>query len=118
MPRPLAVAVTHIIENIDRIERHIAGKTEQDYLRDPLLGDAVERCIERISEASRSIPDDTKSAYPTVPWADIARIGNILRHKYDVVAVPTIWQIAALDAPALRQVMVAIGERARKSGAS
>ena len=118
MPRPLAVAAAHIVENIDRIARYISGKTEHEYLRDPLLSDAVERCIERISEASRSIPEDVKAINPTVPWADIARVGNILRHKYDAVAVPTIWQIAAFDAPALRLVMIKIAAsaQARDSG--
>ena len=111
MPRPTHIAANQIVENIDRIGMHIAGKTEHDYRSNPLLVDAVERCIERISEASRSIPDNIKNDYPTVPWRDIATIGNLLRHNYDTVASPIIWSLACLDAPALRQVMAEIATR-------
>ena len=116
MARPLAVAVGHIIENIDRIARYIDGKTEQDYLQDSILSDAVERCVERISEASRSIPDDVKTNHPTVPWRDIASIGNILRHNYDAVGMPTVWKIATLDIPALRPVILAIRAAIKDAG--
>ena len=61
MARPLAAALDDIASNIELIERFTSGKTEQDYNGDPLLSAAVERCLERISEASRSIPDDVKA---------------------------------------------------------
>lgn len=51
-----------------------------------MLRDAIERNIERISEASRRLPDDLKAGYPSIPWRDIAGIGNVLRHGYDAVA--------------------------------
>ena len=101
MARPLAAALDDIASNIELIERFTSGKTEQDYNGDPLLSAAVERCLERISEASRSIPDDVKAKYPAVPWRQIADVGNRLRHNYDSVDDRRVWQIATLDVPAL-----------------
>lgn len=108
MARPLASALTDILVTIERIEIFTSGKTVADLSREPMLNDAVERCIERISEASRSIPEDIKSNYPAVPWPDIAAIGNRIRHGYFAVDPRIIWDTATLDLPALRETVLDI----------
>lgn len=72
----------HIPEAISRIERFMEGKRRGRFLSDPLLVDAVERNIERISEASRHIPEEMKARFPGIAWKEIAGIGNVLRHDY------------------------------------
>jgi uncharacterized protein with HEPN domain len=54
---------------------------------------AVERGLEIISEASRSLPDDLKQRAPMIPWPAIAAIGNILRHEYQRVEARLVWNI-------------------------
>lgn len=108
MPRPLADALQHIIDNIDLINRYTATVSEADMLSNRMLADAVERCIERISEASPSIPDDVKARYPAEPWRDIATIGNVLRHIYDVVDGRIIWRLVTHDLPSLRHTVETI----------
>ncbi|MGE0121225.1 MAG: DUF86 domain-containing protein [Dongiaceae bacterium] len=76
---------------IERIGRYRAGKSFGDYQSNSMLRDAVERNIERISEASRHLPDDLKSAHPEIPWRQIADIGNVLRHAYRTISDRTIW---------------------------
>ena len=109
MPRSLGDVLQDIATNIDRIEAYTNGRVENDLALDTMLMDAIERCLERISEASRAIPDDIKSNYPTVPWHDIAVIGNRLRHGYFTVDPSIIWQTATLDVPALRATIDDIG---------
>jgi uncharacterized protein with HEPN domain len=46
------------------------------------LQDAVERNIERISEASRHISPEAKAQHPEISWDEIGAIGNYLRHEY------------------------------------
>jgi len=41
-----------IMANCERIERHIAGMKFAAYSRDEKTRDAVERCLQRISEAA------------------------------------------------------------------
>lgn len=43
----------------------------------------IERDLEVLSEASRSLPDTLKAGYPDLDWRGIADIGNVLRHGYD-----------------------------------
>ena len=108
MPRPLADALTHILDNIRQIETCTTGRQEAELRTNPMLADAVERCIERISEASRSIPESVKAGYPTEPWRDIATIGNILRHNYDAVDPHILWSLLTNDLPSLRHPVEAI----------
>ena len=66
----------------------------------------VERCIEIVSEATRHIPDNLKSRYPEIPWHQIAGIGNVLRHDYDLVDDRIIWEVATVYFPRLRAVVI------------
>ena len=91
-----------IVDGNDALEEFTARRSFEDLGRDRMLRDAIERNIERISEASRRLPDDLKAGYPTIPWRDIAGIGNVLRHGYDAVAPSEIWDIVTNDLAPLR----------------
>jgi uncharacterized protein with HEPN domain len=78
------------------------------YQRDVKLKLAVERCIEIVSEASRHIPENSKSDYADLPWYEIAAIGNLLRHHYERVDDFIMWKIATRSLPELRPVIVAM----------
>jgi uncharacterized protein with HEPN domain len=93
MPKKPDLSLFHVFEMACRVQAFCAGKTLQDYRSDLLLRMAVERCIEIISEASRSIPDEFKADHPAIPWKDIAGIGNVMRHDYDNVRDDIIWDI-------------------------
>lgn len=78
-----------IRQRADDIRRAIAnlhllcdGQNVAEVLGDPLRRAAYERFIEIISEASRHIPESMKAEHPTIPWRNVANIGNFLRHGY------------------------------------
>ena len=70
-----------------------------------MLDNAVERCLERISEASRRLPQEARTTQPHIPWRKVADIGNVLRHEYDDVADAEVWRIVVDDLPALRSAV-------------
>jgi uncharacterized protein with HEPN domain len=92
----------------DEALQFTAGMTYDRYLADPLMRRAVERCIEIVSEASRHIPPDRKAQHPEVPWRNIADIGNVLRHGYQMVDHAIIWSVVQDHLPALRPVIEAM----------
>ena len=108
MARALLNALEDMLTAIAHAAEFSKGKDFDAYVRDPLLQAGLERFIERVSEASRSIPDDVKGRYPQVPWAKIAGIGNVLRHNYDGLDQKIIWDTATIDLPALRANLVEI----------
>jgi uncharacterized protein with HEPN domain len=92
-----------ILEAIAAIAEYTAGKTFDDYAAARMLRDAVERNLERISEASRHIPK-LEASHPEIPWQKVAGIGNILRHAYPIVDDSLVWEVVARDLPPLKAV--------------
>jgi uncharacterized protein with HEPN domain len=72
---------------------------------------AVEREIEILSEASRRIPAGLKETEPGIPWHEIAGIGNVLRHDYEIVSDPIVWNVVHEHLPALEAAVQRILER-------
>ncbi|MDH5750051.1 MAG: DUF86 domain-containing protein [Rhodospirillales bacterium] len=91
-----------IIENIDRIESYVAGMVFDDYSADRKTKDAVERCLQRITEAARKLGDEMDGRNPGVPWKAIREMGSILRHNYDKILDDVIWGTVASDLALLR----------------
>lgn len=95
----------HMLAAIEAIQEYTAGRTFDEYESDPLRIAAVERNIERLSEASRYIPDDLKARHPEIPWRQLADIGNVMRHAYDQIAAERIWQVVTDDLMPLKHVV-------------
>jgi uncharacterized protein with HEPN domain len=74
-----------ILDNIARIEQHTAGVDFRVLSDQGKTRDAVERCLERISEASKKLGSLAETLCPGVPWPEFRGLGNFLRHEYDRV---------------------------------
>lgn len=97
-----------MLDNIERILEWTAQANLEAYGSSPMLRDAVERCLERISEASRRLPDELKATQPQIPWRRVADMGNVLRHEYHDIADTEIWRIARTELPLLRDAVRAM----------
>src|SRR5579872_2398218 len=106
--RSSLLRIHDMLESIRGIERAIKGKSFRDYQRSWVLRSAVERGIEIISEASRHIDRDLKSRHRNVRWADIAGIGNILRHEYQRIDSQIVWRAVRDDLPSLKRALLAM----------
>lgn len=53
---------------------------------------ALTRCLEIVSEASRSLTRELRDKYPDLPWRAIMESGNIYRHNYDNVVEEFVWR--------------------------
>ncbi len=69
--------------DIARIEQHTAGMDSTAFAGDKKTNDAVERCLERISEASKKLGSLAEDLCPGIPWSQLRGLGNFLRHEYD-----------------------------------
>jgi len=68
----------------------------------------VERAVQIVSEAAKALPPDYLAKYPTVPWASIVGIGNILRHEYQRLDDQQLREIATVHLPKLQPVVAQI----------
>lgn len=108
MARDFLHAIDDMLNAILGVERSTLGKTFDDYRNDWLLRHAVQRAIEIISEASRSIPDEVKHLRSDIPWPRIAAIGNVLRHEYHAISDRLIWNVIVDELPHLKAAILTI----------
>jgi len=94
-------AVFDMLQAAQGVLRHTAGKTRNDYEREELLRDAVERKIEIIGEAARRVTKEFRDRHPNVPWRVIMATRHILVHDYDDVDNDIVWRIVTHHIPAL-----------------
>ncbi|GHU16029.1 DUF86 domain-containing protein [Alphaproteobacteria bacterium] len=96
--------ISHIIETADVVASYIEGVSVEDFLNDRKLCDAVMRNLQILSESTQKISQEMKNKYSDIPWKDIAGFRNILVHDYlEGVDLLTVWNVAAIDLPSLRQ---------------
>jgi uncharacterized protein with HEPN domain len=91
-----------ILDNIIRIEEFTAGMDVSAFVADPKTYDAVERCLERISEAASKLGPQAEELCPEIPWSQIRGVGNRLRHEYDRINGPRIWLMVERDLAPLK----------------
>jgi uncharacterized protein with HEPN domain len=108
MERLVRPALRAVLEAIDGIEIATRNKTLEEYSADWLLRHGVQRGIEIISEAVRRIPPQLQQTQPTIPWTQIAGIGNVLRHEYHRVSDTVIWNVVQEYLPHLKAAVAAI----------
>jgi uncharacterized protein with HEPN domain len=105
-----------ILDNIERIGQHLQHLEPDETLEEnPLVLDAVERCLQRISEAARKLDWIADELLPDFPWSNVRGIGNHLRHDYDRLSMPVINVVIEKELPALRtaclQALEKLGRR-------
>lgn len=91
-----------IIQSVERIERHIEGMGFDEFREDLKTIDAVERNLQKLSEAAIRLGPQGEALCPGPPWNDIRGLGNWLRHQYDRVDLETIWHTVTVDLPPLK----------------
>ncbi|UDF03431.1 DUF86 domain-containing protein [Asticcacaulis sp. AND118] len=91
-----------IAENIDLAVSFAEGLDEAAFATDLKSYYAVVRCLEIISEASRTLSDELKARHPELPWKQIAGSGNIYRHDYGQVAHSMVWITLHRSLPSLK----------------
>lgn len=91
------------------IEAYVGGRTCDEFLDDPMLLRAVERCFEIIGEALTQLRRvDSTVAESFHEWRDIVSFRNVLAHGYSVIDHEVTWDIIKNDLPVLHRELDAI----------
>jgi uncharacterized protein with HEPN domain len=98
----------HIDEATGAAKRLAGSHSYESSCQDDIAVAAMERFIERISEASQRVAPALKDRHPHVPWSDVAGIGNIIRHDYDEVDHSILWHIATVELDPLEAAVRAL----------
>jgi uncharacterized protein with HEPN domain len=97
------LSLRDILEGIQLIEEFTAGMDLKSFGDDARTVAAVERKLQKISEAATRLGQDAEKLCPAQPWRNIRGMGNWLRHQYDKVDVEMVWNTVQNDLPRLRE---------------
>ena len=95
------VRLLHMIEACESVQRFILGRRRLDFESDQMLLFAVVRAIEVLGEAASKVSEDTRSAFPEIPWPEITDMRNRLIRVYFDIDVDIVWNTASIEIPAL-----------------
>ena len=109
--RDPAVRLRHMLEHIDGIVGATQDKSDDDILSNYLTRRAIERAVEIISEAAKSLPTELRDSASDVPWREIIGIGNLLRHEYYRIKDSDMLDILRVHLPRLRPAVVRMLDR-------
>lgn len=86
-----------------KILKYTKNKTENEFIKDHLLSDAVEKNLLVIGEAATKISADFKKENVQIDWKSIVGIRNKIIHEYFDINIDTIWLTVKKDIPILRR---------------
>lgn len=93
--------VEHVIHHCDLIQSYTEGVSEQEFLKNQMLVDAVTLNIQGIGEACTKIDDEIKETRD-LPWKAIIGIRQIISHDYFGISPSIIWATAVNNIGELR----------------
>ncbi|MCA1694019.1 MAG: DUF86 domain-containing protein [Actinobacteria bacterium] len=93
--------LAHLREAAEKAVGFSQGKTRQSLADDELLRLALTKLVEIVGEAAKHVSEQTREAYPSVPWSAAARMRDRLVHHYFDIDVDVLWATVSEDLPAL-----------------
>lgn len=111
MARPVEAVVGDLLEAVGAGADLVArGRPTWDADRlHRLAGEAV---ISRVGEAAVHLPDEVRSAMPTVPWREWRSQRNLVAHAQHRIDPQLLWVTLERDLPALGRALTRWQERA------
>jgi uncharacterized protein with HEPN domain len=93
--------VRDILDNAGKTQEFVAGLSMEKFRNDPKTIYAVIRALEVLGEAAKSIPENIRSRFPTIPWSEMTGMRDKLIHAYFGVNIETVWKTVTEDIPGI-----------------
>jgi uncharacterized protein with HEPN domain len=106
--------LSHILQAIERIERHTEDVDEMGFLASELIQDAVVRNIEIVGEAANNIQKVDAAFAAThneIPWEVMYAMRSRLAHGYDKVDFEIVWKTIQRDLQVIYFQIKAIADK-------
>lgn len=91
------IYLLHIQDAITTIKSYTNGMSYGEFVEDGKTNDAVFRQMTIIGEASNKFGKVNQQKIPSVPWAKIIALRNVIIHDYENIASQRIWEIIQND---------------------
>jgi uncharacterized protein with HEPN domain len=94
--------IEDIIKAMDDATSFVKGMNYDGFVTDRKTVFAAIRALEIIGEATKNIPFEIRSQYPSIPWKEMAGMRDKVIHEYSGVDIKRVWQTIVSDVPELK----------------
>lgn len=108
MAKVVFIYIQQILDAIILLETYIDGVSQEDFLKDTKLQDAVAMRLQLIGELSKKLPEGLQDQYREIVWFEIVGLRNKIAHKYLEIDWEKIWLTLKQDLPELKQTLLDI----------
>ncbi|MGD0112255.1 MAG: HepT-like ribonuclease domain-containing protein [Armatimonadota bacterium] len=95
------IRLRHMLDAAEEAARFAAGASRSDLDTNRMLAFALVRAIEIVGEAAGRVGEETRIAYPDLPWQAMTRMRNRVVHAYFDVDLDRVWDTVTEDLPPL-----------------
>ena len=81
----------------------MGGCSLEQFRQSEMLMRAVGMTVINIGELVKSLSDETRAAYPSVPWKAIAGFRDVAAHKYQTLRMEDVYETVVTDFPSLKE---------------
>ena len=94
----------HILQAITAIEAYTSGKSEEIFIKDALLNNAVLFQFSVIGEAINHVDREILEKFD-YPWYRVRSFRNLIAHEYFNVKMQAVWNIVEKDLAGLKSTI-------------
>jgi uncharacterized protein with HEPN domain len=91
----------HMLQAARDALTYCAGRNRADLDDDSMLLRALVNCIQEIGEAAARTSEAGRARVPTLPWAKMVGMRNILVHAYFRIDGDAVWRVVQENLPEL-----------------
>lgn len=103
MDRRDRIILQKVLSEIDIAREMMGGCSLEQFKQNVMLMRAVGMTVINIGELVKNLSEETRAAYPHIPWKAIAGFRDIAAHKYQTLRMEDVYETVATDFPALRE---------------
>ena len=102
------IILKKVISEIDIGDKMIGSTELNEFLNNEMLKRAISMTVINIGELIKNLTDDTRNAYPDIPWKAIAGMRDLTAHKYQTLRMEDVYITAKNEFPELKQKITEI----------
>ncbi|MBM6498803.1 HepT-like ribonuclease domain-containing protein [Flavobacterium macrobrachii] len=102
------IFLLHILESIEKLEEITTTTSQEEFLKNWIIQDAILKNFIVIGEAVANIDEEIKQQYSTINWRGAKSMRNFIVHEYFSVDLNFVWETILKTIPDFKKDITTI----------